>query len=535
MRRRRDLPFLCFGALFCGVALAYGCSAGSSTGGTDGFSEGAGAQSSTSPDGPGPGPSSSNSFVGSGPSGSGGAATSSTATTGGHTGCSQCGPIDLCDPSHIGIDDNCDGNVDEGCPCTPGDQHSCFKGDYQYINTPGCSAGIEKCSEVGAWGPCVGGFHAVAPDNCQNSDMTLCHAITDLPFADIDLKTGTGNFSLNADAGSESWTVACPAGVSPCPAPGPTPPSIYEPIQSGTYTVTYSRSVNGTPGSCNYPLIVGAPGLRVELSWEHPMGQGTVDLDLHLHAPQDQQPWSLGGASEVDCGYGNCKEGSFVSTSPTTPHWFPMTAMAPDACNWDLDPIMANNTCYADPKDGPSWQQLGRGCHNPRLDFDDITCQPNVTDPHNAQFCGPENINVDYPPTNQWFRVGVNYYSDHGNHNDFHPQVTIYCNAAISADLGHDTDTMGNMVASGYSVPVTFSGGSGASIGDSNALWLVADVLFLPQADSTCAPATCIVQPLYADSSMRPVIVQGNSAESSFTPDYPPIPGGTGGSGAGGH
>ena len=37
------------------------------------------------------------------------------------------------------------------------------------------------------------------------------------------------------------------------------------------------------------------------------------------------------------------------------------------------------------------------------------------------------------------------------------------------------------MIASGYSVPVTFAGGSGASIGDSNALWLVADVLFLPQ------------------------------------------------------
>ena len=265
---------------------------------------------------------------------------SASGATGGHTGCSQCGPTELCDPSHIGIDDNCDGNVDEGCPCTPGDQHSCFKGDYQYITTPGCAAGIEKCSEVGAWGPCVGGFHAVAPDNCQLNDMTECHAITDLPFADVDLKTGTGNFSANADSGSEAWTVACPPGVTPCPSPGPTPPSLYTPLQSGTYTVTYDKTVNGTPASCTYPLIVGAPGLRVELSWEHPTTDpNTVDLDLHLHQPDNTMVWKTDGA-EQDCGYGNCKVGSFSGGGiGSPPHWFSDTAMPPDAVNWDKNPV----------------------------------------------------------------------------------------------------------------------------------------------------------------------------------------------------
>ena len=248
MRRRRDLPFLCFGAL-CGVGLAYDCSRARAP-----------AAPTASATAPAP---AARTKAGRARAqsleldrlrrlGADGIeddhTTSTTATTGGHTGCSQCGPTELCDPSHIGIDDNCDGNVDEGCPCTPGDQHSCFKGDDQYINTPGCRLASRSAARS-ARGACVGGFPPCCSDNCQNSDMTLCHAITDLPFADIDLKTGTGNFSLNADAGSETWTVACPAGVSPCPTPGPTPPSIYEPIQSGTYTVTVRASATARRGA----------------------------------------------------------------------------------------------------------------------------------------------------------------------------------------------------------------------------------------------------------------------------------------------
>jgi hypothetical protein len=534
--RRHHATFFLLGVIGGSVALANGCSAGSSTGGTE-FTGGLGAGESSG--NPGAGGNSSTTLVGTG--GFVVHTTSNSATTtgatGGHTGCSQCGPTELCDPSHLGIDDNCDGNVDEGCPCTPGDQHSCFKGDYQYITTPGCAAGIEKCSEVGAWGPCVGGFHAIAPDNCQLNDMTECHAITDLPFADVDLKTGTGNFSSNADSGSEAWTVACPAGVTPCPLPGPTPPSLYTPLQSGTYTITYDKTVNGTPASCTYPLIVGAPGLRVELSWEHPTGDpNTVDMDLHLHEPDNTNVWKTDGA-EQDCGYGNCKVGSFSGGGlGNSPHWFSDTATPPDAVNWDKNPVVTLNTCYNDPKDGSQWHGLNKGCHNPRLDFDDITCDPVITNPKNQEFCGPENINVDYPPTNQWFRVGVYYYSDHGNSSDFHPQIQIYCNGGLSADLGHDTDAGGNMIPSGYSVPVTFAGGSGSSSDSaSSVFWLVADVLFLPQADGACAPATCIVQPLYADASMRPLLSTRGQVESGFTPAYPPIPTGQGGSGAGGH
>jgi hypothetical protein len=124
--------------------------------------------------------------------------------------------------------------------------------------------------------------------------------------------------------------------------------------------------------------------------------------------------------------------------------------------------------------------------------------------------------------------------------------VQIYCNGALSGDLGHDTDAGGHMVASGYSVPVTFPSGSGAGMGSgagANVFWLVADVLFLPPPDAACAPAACIVEPLYANGSTKPLLSTKTQVESSFGPPYPPIPtsgagaggGAGGGSGAGGH
>jgi hypothetical protein len=55
----------------------------------------------------------------------------------------QCGPTELCDPAHLGLDDNCNGEVDEGCTCNPGQAHWCFKGDPSYHGHPGCYDGSE--------------------------------------------------------------------------------------------------------------------------------------------------------------------------------------------------------------------------------------------------------------------------------------------------------------------------------------------------------------------------------------------------------
>jgi hypothetical protein len=435
----------------------------------------------------------------------------------------KCGPTELCDPDHLGLDDNCDGNVDEGCPCSAGQVHFCFKGNPFYHNTPGCFDGSEKCSEQGTWGSCTGGVHAT--DNCFVADPNNCKAIVAAPFSDVHLKTGTGNFSADAIPGMEQWAVQCPAGVNPCPGvSGMNPPDDFKPLQSGEYKVTYTKKVAGdpTPKTCDYSLFVGAPGLRVELTWEHTVDDDGVDLDLHLKQPMSTQPWDISAfGAPQDCGWGNCKLSPFGSADPfldpDAPNWFAdPPAMPPMPVNWYLDPVMQANTCYFAPRGiGQKWQNLAKGCHNPRLDIDNITCDFKITDPNDPLFCTPENVNIDFPPAKQWMRVGVHYYSNHNYSYDVHPDVKIFCNGTLTAELG----------SGGYyspESPVTFSSSDGESVGDSNRFWVVADVAF---TNDKCGKTSCTVKPIYSDPNGKtPFFLLDSAATSGFAPSYGPLP-----------
>ncbi len=501
VKRRIQGTLLVFATIALGwlIAAPLACSAsndGSELPGTGGNGSGSGGNTSTS-------------------SGTGGeGAMTMTTATGGQGGgggvpinpCgTECGDTELCETQAVALDDNCDGQVDEGCTCTAGTAQACFKGDPSYKDHDGCYPGTQKCTELGLWGDCEGGLHAT--ENCFGVDQTGCHAISSPPFVWVDLKTGTGIFSN--DAVSETWTVACPSGVSPCPAVlGQNPADDFQPMQSGEYTVTYDKTTANGSDQCTYPLFVGAPGLRVELEWEHNLGGDGVDVDLHLHKPNGVGPWGGDGGAAEDCAYDNCVAWSFaLNMGPT---WFNGLA-PPDPVNWYLDPTFEKNTCYFDPMGvGQEWQTIGQGCHNPRLDVDNITCDPNITDPNNTDFCTPENINIDFPPSDEWTRVGVHYYSAHQLTYDVHPVVKIYCNGALAAELG----------AAGFydpQAPITFTPA------DSDVrFWLVADVLF---RDDECDGQLCIVEPLYIDPVAKtPILTDVSVVQTTVGPSYPPIP-----------
>ncbi|MGK4003342.1 hypothetical protein WMF31_12005 [Sorangium sp. So ce1036] len=421
---------------------------------------------------------------------------------------SACGPTELCDQANLGLDDDCDGMIDEECACIPGQASSCFRGDPSYRSAMGCFPGTQLCLETGTWGPCVGGLHA--DQGCFSSDATGCHAMQAPPFANVDLKEGTGSFSDDAVAGTEVWKVTCPAGIDPCPGvEGEAPPDDFTPLQSGEYRVRYTKGLaNGGTESCEYPLFVGARGLRVELEWEH--DRGSIDLDLHLHAPVSMQPWEMAG-SAVDCGWNNCTVDDLSAEEPQI-RWFSDLSTPPDPVNWFLDPVESNNTCYYAPRGvGEAWRSLRKGCHSPRLDLDNVSCDPTITDPDEPDFCAPENINVDFPPSDQWMRIGVHYYGALDARDDVHPRVKIYCNRALRADLG----------PKGYYTPeqpVTFAPRDAGT-----RFWLVADVLF-PEPDE-CGQQTCIVQPIYHEEETKsPRLTTELFVEESFGPDYPPLP-----------
>src|SRR5581483_6981455 len=211
------------------------------------------------------------------------------------------------------------------------------------LTMPGCFAGTQTCTSAGTWGPCVGGAHAT--DGCATADHSGCHLLTALPYAAVSLKSGTGTFSSDAIPGSESFTVTCPAGPGTCPAVAP--PDQFQPLQSGEYSVQYKKMVAGNPNpaTCTFPLVVAATGLRVELTWEHAVGDlsGGADLDLHLHQPNDTHPWAINPAAQEDCAWSSCTINQFASNAPAEASWFPDAGVPPAAVSWDLQPLPLDN------------------------------------------------------------------------------------------------------------------------------------------------------------------------------------------------
>ncbi|MFN3198496.1 MAG: MopE-related protein [Bradymonadia bacterium] len=69
------------------------------------------------------------------------------------------GSESLCD----GLDNNCDGRTDEGCPCNPGQSRPCGQAEGE------CRQGVQNCSDGGTWGACES---EVGPQNevCDGRD-----------------------------------------------------------------------------------------------------------------------------------------------------------------------------------------------------------------------------------------------------------------------------------------------------------------------------------------------------------------------------
>ncbi len=388
---------------------------------------------------------------------------------------SECGDEELCDGVHRGLDDDCDGEVDEGCPCRAGESSDCFKGDPSYADEPGCFPGTMKCLTGGTWSECNGGSHAWGPDPCTEPSESGCHPISAVPFQVVNLIDGTGVFSMNADAGSQTWEVDCPAGVDPCPAiGGAAPMDDFQALQSGEYTVTYSKTVAGQPSSCTYPLYVGARGMRVELSWEFAT---STDLDLHMMQPGVASVFNSGG-SATDCTWNNCTIDEYAFG--TGPEWFPASAPLGEPVAWYLDPDPNLNSCYFAPRGvGQDWADNGDGCHNPRLDLDNVSCSVGVSDPNSSSFCAAENVNIDFPPVDAWTRLGVVHYSGNVNR----PTLRVFCDGALRAVLGPE----------GFATPVETSSQQPKQV------WLAADVRW---TEGECS-RECEVLPIYRDADLQ--------------------------------
>jgi hypothetical protein len=285
-----------------------------------------------------------------------------------------CGTIENCGN---GLDDDCNGQVDEGCTCVTGEVQPCFYGPPGRVDIGACTRGTQTCEgggEFAVWGSCVGGMWPSAEvcddlDNDCNGcadDGLCCDApiscpdptqIPDAqPFVPYPLD-GTQYYS--GPANSWNWTVE----GGPCDVllgntsftitGGNTATPTIDFTLSGDYTVTMEVNTPNGTYTCVFVVHVIGPGLRVELCWE---GTGSRDIDLHLLRQDFGVPWCTdnGVGAQNDCYYMNCKASTFPFEH--------------SAWGYAASPIAE---CVGGPE-GSTWQLLHGDCKNPRLDVDNI-------------------------------------------------------------------------------------------------------------------------------------------------------------------
>jgi Notch-like protein len=117
--------------------------------------------------------------------GSGANNTGGAVAVGGSGGGQNCAATELCN----GLDDNCDGQVDEGCSCIDGDTQSCWSGDPLLEGIGACAAGTQTCNEQGVFGACE---DEVLPTDevCDGADNN-CDDSVDEGFGQVTCGLGT--------------------------------------------------------------------------------------------------------------------------------------------------------------------------------------------------------------------------------------------------------------------------------------------------------------------------------------------------------
>jgi len=68
-----------------------------------------------------------------------------------------------------GFDNNCNRDVDEGCPCTPGESRPCYAGPRGTAGVGACRAGMQSCPAAATWGVCTNQFLPVI-ERCDRLD-----------------------------------------------------------------------------------------------------------------------------------------------------------------------------------------------------------------------------------------------------------------------------------------------------------------------------------------------------------------------------
>jgi hypothetical protein len=112
-----------------------------------------------------------------------------------------------------GLDNNCDGQIDEGCLCTPGAEVPCYSGPAETADIGACRSGTQRCDEGGQqYGSCSGEVLPEA-ERCDGVDNDCNGQVDDVPGGGEDCSVGIGacRQSSHMHCDEASGELACDA------------------------------------------------------------------------------------------------------------------------------------------------------------------------------------------------------------------------------------------------------------------------------------------------------------------------------------
>lgn len=136
------------------------------------------------------------------------------------------------DSCEEGNDDNCNGTINEGCPCVGNETRSCAEAGAMGR----CAEGVQECVD-GAWGNCS--IEPAAADGCDPGNDDNCNGVPNEGCECVQ-----GEMRSCADGGLLG---ACASGTQTCGANGKWGPCSITPAAKDTCEPDNDDNCNGTP------------------------------------------------------------------------------------------------------------------------------------------------------------------------------------------------------------------------------------------------------------------------------------------------
>ncbi|MDI1482933.1 MopE-related protein [Polyangium sp. y55x31] len=311
--------------------------------------------------------------TGGGTAGAGTGGTGGMGGTGGQGGAggATCMPTDeVCD----GLDNDCDQDVDEDCPCVEGQTQSCYSGVAGTQGIGACTAGQQKCDLNGKWSKCVGEVVPKTQESCNGIDDD-CNGSVD------DMAPTTCGFGA-----CQVTVVTCENGqLNQCT---PLPPSLEvcdgldndcDQIPDDSFPEKGKACTSDKLGACAKGKYSCTNGALVCVPDVTPIPETCNGIDDDCDGTVDDSIPGTGG----ECGtglLGVCANGA-ISCNGTSIDCFPVTPQSPEKCNGlddDCDGVIDENN----PEGGTACQtgqSAGCSAGTRKCTNGAIVCEPNAS------------------------------------------------------------------------------------------------------------------------------------------------------------